>query len=330
MKTHQQLLMNQSRTEDEKIMFEFQLQQKAIINNTTDGDTLIITGVASDTNKDRYNEYVTPETLKSLCEQAKQLNLHYNHKMESVLGKITDATIKNNQLHIQAEILPEYAKGLRDKLEFGINYGLSISGLAYKNKAGALTSYDLVEISLTEEPVNASTYATVQISNQKTLKSDCLNGLCYLIDKETKNMTEQNDNEQKESVITETDLNNALNDLKGELLENLRDEFKEDMLNTIREDLPGVVKDVISEMDKEEESSDDKPEDKIEEKVEKSLKNLSDKIEERFTCFEEKHFKKLDENRDPTSHMTNTKNMREDKVSNKKTIREISEQYGGL
>ena len=308
---------------------KFTLQQKAIINNTTDDDdTLIITGVASDTNKDRYNEYVTPETLKSLCEQAKQLNLHYNHKMENVLGKITDATIKNNQLHIQAEILPEYSKGLRDKLEFGINYGLSISGLAYKNKAGALTSYDLVEISLTEEPVNASTYATVQISNQKTLESDCLNGLCYLIDKETKNMTEENDNGQEKSAITETDLNNALNDLKGELLENLRDEFKEDMLNTIREDLPGVVKDVISEMDKEE--SDEPGEDKIEEKVEKSLKNLSDKIEERFTSFEEKHFKKLDENRDPESHMTNTKNMREDKVSNKKTIREISEQYGGL
>lgn len=319
--------MNQLRMEVKKKM-KFTLQQKAIINDTDDEDTLIITGVASDTNKDRYNEYVTPETLKSLCEQAKQLNLHYNHKMESVLGKIIDATIKNNQLHIQAEILPEYAKGLRDKLEFGINYGLSISGLAYKNKAGALTSYDLVEISLTEEPVNASTYATVQISNQKTLNSDCLNGLCYLIDKETKNMTEQNDNEQKESAITETDLNNALNDLKGELLENLRDEFKEDMLNTIREDLPGVVKDVISEMDKEE--SDEPGEDKIEEKVEKSLKNLSDKIEEKFTSFEEKHFKKLDENRDPESHMTNTKNMREDKVSNKKTIREISEQYGGL
>ena len=322
-------------------MMKFKLQQKAIIKDTTDGDDdrLIITGVASDTKKDRYNEYVTPETLQSLCSQAKQLNLHYNHKREAVIGTITDASIKNNQLHIQAEILPEYAKSLRDKLEFGIHYGLSIAGFAHKNTDGALTSYDLVEISLTEEPANPSTYATVQINNQKTLKSDCINGLCYLIDKETKNMTEKNDNENESATnntnnsISEADLNNALNDLKGELLETLRDEFKEDMLTTIREDLKEeLIKDVLSEINKEDKLEDDKVEEtEIADKVEKTLKNLSTQIEERFNTFEEKHFKKLDETRDPEAHMTNTKNMKDEKrESNKKTIREISEQYGGV
>lgn len=322
-------------------MMKFKLQQKAIIKDTDndDEDRLIITGVASDTKKDRYNEYVTPETLQSLCSQAKQLNLHYNHKPEAVIGTITDATIKNNQLHIQAEILPEYAKSLRDKLEFGIHYGLSIAGFAHKNTDGALTSYDLVEISLTEEPANPSTYATVQINNQKTLKSDCINGLCYLIDKETKNMTEKNDNENESATnntnnsISEADLNNALNDLKGELLETLRDEFKEDMLNTIREDLKEeLIKDVLSEINKEDKPEDDKVEEtEIADKVEKTLKNLSTQIEERFNTFEEKHFKKLDETRDPEAHMANTKNMgNEKRESNKKTIREISEQYGGV
>lgn len=311
---------------------KFELNQKATIHNTDD-ERLIITGIASDTNKDRYDEYVTPETLKSLCEQAQTLNLHYNHKLDTVLGKITDATIKNNQLHIQAEILPEYAKGLREKLEFGIHYGLSIAGLATKSNDGSLTSYDLVEISLTEEPANPSTYATVQISDKKTIGSDCLGGLCYLINKETKNMTENNNNgdESAPKNITEDDLDNALNELKEEMLQTLRDEFKEDMLQTIREDFKDeIIKDVLSEIKTDDDEGNSSEEVKVEDKVEKSLKDLSAKIEERFTDFEEKHFKKLDETRNPETYMTNTKNMGNKRESNKKTIREISEQYGGL
>ena len=303
---------------------KFKLQQKAIMSTETDEDTLIITGVASDTSTDRYNEYVTPETLKSLCEQAKKLNLHYNHKLDEVIGTITDSTIKNNQLHIKASILPEYASKLREKLEFGINYGLSISGIAEKNnKNGALTSYDLVEISLTEEPANANTYATVQIDNQKTLKSDCLGGLCYLIEKEEKYVTENNesnDNNGNNNYITVDDLNNALNEYKTELLNTLRDEFKTEIIND-KNFKSSLIETALNEINTEKDESGTNMED--------SFKSIMDMIESRFDSFEAKHFQKLDETRKPEEHKLNFKNKVQEPSSenNKKTIREIANTY---
>lgn len=304
-------------------MYNFKLEQKAIIDTAND-EKLIITGIASDTNKDRYNEYVTQETLKSLCEQAKTLNLHYNHKPDEVIGKITDATIKNNQLHITAEILPKYASALRENLEFGIHYGLSIAGLATKKDDGGITSYDLVEISLTEEPANPSTYATVQI-NKKNLESDCLNGLCYLIDKETKNMSEET-KETQEQPVTEEDLNNALNELKTELLETVRkeekDEIVKEVLEQVQNDLKNeIIDEVLTQLDNPQE------EQKEESDVEATLKSITDNINKRFDDFEAKHFQKLDETRKPEDYKTNLE--KEAPATSKKSIREISQLYGG-
>ena len=305
---------------------KFKLQQKAIMSTETDKDTLIITGIASDTSTDRYNEYVTPETLKSLCEQANNLNLHYNHEINRVIGTITDSTIKNNQLHIKASILPEYASKLREKLEFGINYGLSISGIAEKNnKNGALTSYDLVEISLTEEPANANTYATVQIDNQKTLKSDCLGGLCYLIEKEEKYVTENNEsnnNNGNNNYVTVDDLNNALNEYKTELLNTLRDEFKTEIIND-KNFKSSLIETALNEINTEKNESGTNMED--------SFKSIMDMIESRFDSFEAKHFKMLDETRKPEEHKLNFKNKVQEPPSenNKKTIREIANTYKG-
>lgn len=299
-------------------MYNFKLEQKAIIGTAND-EKLIITGIASDTNKDRYNEYVTKETLESLCEQAKTLNLHYNHKPDAVIGKITNASIKNNQLHITAEILPKYASALRENLEFGIHYGLSIAGLANKNTDGGITSYDLVEISLTEEPANPSTYATVQINN-KNLESDCLNGLCYLINKETKNMTEKT-KETQEQPVTEEDLNNALNELKTELLETVRKEEKDEIVKEVLDKVKDeIIDEVLTQIDN------PQKEQKEESDVESTFKSLTDNINKRFDDFEAKHFQKLDETRDPIEHKTNLK---ESPVSFKKSIREISQLYGG-
>ena len=299
---------------------KFKLQQKAVMSPDTDENTLLITGVASDTSTDRYNEYVTSETLQSLCEQAKQLNLHYNHKLDAVIGTITDSTIKNNQLHIKARILPEYAPKLRENLEFGINYGLSISGIAEKNK-GALTSYDLVEISLTEEPANANTYATVQIDNQKTLTSECLGGLCYITNKEDKTLSD-NENQNNEYITVE-DLNNALNEYKTELLNTLRDEFKNDIIND-EEFKNNLVQAVLNELE-----SDSETESEEAKTNEEAIKTICNVIDEKFSNFESKHFQKLDETRQPEQHKLNFKNTVNKPAGNKKTIREIANTYNG-
>lgn len=298
------------------MLYNFKLEQKAILESTDD-ERLIITGMASDTNRDRYNEYVTEDTLISLCEQAKKLNLHYNHKLELVIGKITDANIQYNQLIITAEILPKYAKILRDNLEFGINYGLSIAGLATKNQDGGIISYDLVEISLTEEPANPSTYATVQI-NKKNLESDCLNGLCYLIDRESKNMNEENP--QEESFITEEDLNNALNELKEELLETLRKEEKDEIVKEVISQVKDeIIEEVLLQIDNPKAD---------EGEIEASIKKLSDNITQRFDSFEAKHYQLLDATRDPEAHKVNIET-KTPVTSSKKSIREISQLYGG-
>ena len=227
----------------------FTLSQKAVINDRSVDESLIITGIASTTSKDRYDEYVTQETLESLCEQAQSLNLHYNHKQDEVIGRIDKAYIVDNQLHVEAVILPEYSKGLREKLEFGINYGLSIAGLASKNKNNELVGYDLVEISLTEEPVQSETYASVKINDEKSIECDCIGGLCYTINKELnmniKDLTNDFANGEPEPVeapssdgaINGSDLNNALNELKGEILETIRQEFKDDVVDEVLTDL---------------------------------------------------------------------------------------------
>lgn len=286
---------------------KFKLNQKAKIYDEESMQDLTITGIASDTSTDRYDEYITSDTLESLCEQAKELNLHYNHEVDNVIGSITDSWIENNQLHIKAHILPDYSDKLREHLEFGINYGLSISGIAKKNQEnGALTSYDLVEISLTEEPANANTYATVQISN-KSLNTGCLGGLCYIIEKEDKKMSKE---DVSTEYITVDDLNNALNEYKEELLNTLRDELKDE-----------ILKEVFDELD-----------DFEEEPLEEESKDVSEKLikalDERFTEFEEKHYKNLDSNRDPNEHKLKfKKNLDED--SDKKSIRAIAETLGG-
>ena len=51
----------------------FNLNQKIAIDDATDDKHLVISGVAADINKDRYNNYLTPETMESLCKQAKIL-----------------------------------------------------------------------------------------------------------------------------------------------------------------------------------------------------------------------------------------------------------------
>ena len=295
----------------------FNLTQKVGIDDATDDKHLVISGVAADINKDRYNNYLTPETMESLCKQAKNTNLHLNHDENKIIGRNYDAKIENNQLIVKSKILPEYASKLKEELEFGINYAESIKGISTKNlEDGEIVDYDLLEISLTDMPVNQNTYATVQIDDQKSMNADCLGGLCYLLDKEdnkmvekesitlddVKNVTSEQIKELDDKYVSNDDLNNALN------------EYKEDMLNTLRDELKGLVSQALLDFKKMKESDNEKEEEPIqkvknpseepEQKSETEVPlNTTEQVKEVVASsmkeFEDRFFKNMDAKRNP-------------------------------
>ena len=303
---------------------KFNLNQNVAIDDATNDDTLIISGVAADINRDRYDNYLTPETIESLCEQAKNTNLHLNHDSNKIIGRNYDAEIKNNQLIVKSKILPEYSKKLREELEFGINYAESISGISTKNvDNGEIINYDLLEISLTDQPVNQNTYATVQIDDQKSIKTDCLGGVCYTIQKEAKSMAE-NETIQKEDIqnivtenlekltdgkfVTTDDLNNAFN------------EYKEDMLNTLREEFKNEIKAVVTQAiidaknnNEDKSESEEKQASESSESVQQQVpietmqpqqvkEMVESGIKEGFEQFSEQFFKRANTDRDPSNN----------------------------
>lgn len=158
------------------------LEAKSYESN--DDGTLTITGVASTTNKDYANEIVSQEVLESLAQQAPGLNLFRDHNRhyEGGIGAIVDAWVKDNSLWIKAVILAEYAKGIKERLDIGMNFGFSISGFPRKQRTPEgilITDYDLKEITLTYIPMNWDTYGTVEYKSLNLVASNCLTGACY-------------------------------------------------------------------------------------------------------------------------------------------------------
>ena len=302
----------------------FNLNQKVAIDDAANDDTLIISGVAADVNKDRYDNYLTPDTMKSLCEQAKNTNLHLNHDANKIIGRNYDAEIKNNQLIVKSKILPEYAPKLKEELEFGINYAESISGISTKNvDNGEIVNYDLLEISLTDQPVNQNTYATVQIDDQKSINTDCLGGMCYTIQKEVKSMAE-NETISKDDVknivaenineltdgkfVTNDDLNNAFNEYKEDMLNILRNEFKDEMKSMVMQ----VVNEIKqSEQNKTEEASKEPSSEqmKVPMQPEQVKEMVASGIKEGFDQFRDQFFKQANADRDPNHNKKYTREM---------------------
>ena len=152
--------------------------------NTNEDGTLTIIGVASTTNKDYANEIVSPEVLKSLAEQAVGINIYrdHNRQYEGGIGAVIDAWIEDNQLWIKGKILSEYAPGIKERLDIGMNFGFSISGFPKKQRTPEgllIVDYDLKDITLTYIPMNWDTYGTVEYKSQNLIASNCLTGACY-------------------------------------------------------------------------------------------------------------------------------------------------------
>lgn len=167
-----------------------------------DDGTLTITGVASTTNKDYANEIVSQEVLESLAKQAPGLNLFRDHNRhyEGGIGVIVDAWVQENMLWIKAVILKEFASGIKERLDIGMNFGFSISGFPRKQRTPEgilIVDYDLKEITLTYIPMNWDTYGTVEYKSLNLVASNCLTGACYHAIHDGENM------EEKENTIEE-------------------------------------------------------------------------------------------------------------------------------
>ena len=227
-----------------------------------DDGTLTIIGVASTTNKDYANEIVSPEVLNSLAKQAVGINIYRDHNRhyEGGIGAVIEAWVDDNQLWIKGKILSEYAKGIKERLDIGMNFGFSISGFPKKQRVPEgllIVDYDLKDITLTYIPMNWDTYGTVEYKSQNLIASNCLTGACYhAITNDDGETMENKDNDKIEEKIPEEpvedkDIDDAglsdtqLNQVK-DLLNEVTAELEPRIIDNLKPELETIASDVAS------------------------------------------------------------------------------------
>jgi len=228
-----------------------------------DDGTLTITGVASTTNKDYANEIVSPEVLESLAQQAVGINIYRDHNRhyDGGIGAVTKAWVKDNQLWIEGKILSEYAPGIKERLDIGMNFGFSISGFPKKQRTPEgllIVDYDLKDITLTYIPMNWDTYGTVEYKSQNLIASNCLTGACYhAITNDDGETMENKDNDKIEDKLPEEpvedkDMNDGaglsaeqLNQVK-DLLNEVTAELEPRIIDNLKPELETIASDVAS------------------------------------------------------------------------------------
>ena len=217
--------------------------------DTNDDGTLTIVGVASTTNKDYANEIVSPEVLESLARQAVGINIYrdHNRKYDGGIGSTVDAWIQDNQLWIKVIILSEFAAGIKERLDIGMNFGFSISGFPKKQRTPEgllIVDYDLKDITLTYIPVNWDTYGTVEYKSLNLIASNCLTGACYhAINNEVETM-ENKDNDKIEDKLPEEPVEDkSINDDAG--LSDAQLAQVKDMINESYNEFEGRIVEVI-------------------------------------------------------------------------------------
>ena len=216
-----------------------------------DNGTLTIIGVASTTNKDYANEIVSPEVLESLAKQAVGINIYRDHNRhyDGGIGSTVKAWVEDNQLWIEATILSEYAKGIKERLDIGMNFGFSISGFPKKQRTPEgllIVDYDLKDITLTYIPMNWDTYGTVEYKSQNLITSNCLTGACYHAINDGENM-EKKDNEQIEEEIPEEPVENK--DIDAGLSETQLNQVKDLMNELVAELEPRIIDNLRPELE---------------------------------------------------------------------------------
>lgn len=212
--------------------------------------TLTITGIASTTNEDLDGEIVSPSALSSLAKQVIGLNLHldHDHSYKGGIGAITDAQLEDSSLRITAVILPEYAEGIKERLDLGMNFGFSIGGIPVIDSLNSrvINDFILLEVSLTLLPANWDTFGTVEVT-KGLVESRCLTGAChYILKEKSDNMSRKDANnpievtdEIKQELVNI--VNEAVFNLKPQLLDELRGELGTVVQDVVTEVLPQLL-----------------------------------------------------------------------------------------
>ena len=229
-----------------------------------DDGTLTIVGVASTTNKDYANEIVSPEVLESLAKQAVGINIYRDHNRhyDGGIGAVIEAWVDDNQLWIKGKILSEYAPGIKERLDIGMNFGFSISGFPKKQRVPEgllIVDYDLKDITLTYIPMNWDTYGTVEYKSQNLIASNCLTGACYhAITNDDGETMEKKDNDKIEEEIPEEPVEDKkeINDGAGlsdaqlnqvkDLLNEVVAELEPRIIDNLKPELETIASDVAS------------------------------------------------------------------------------------
>ncbi|RAP49667.1 MAG: hypothetical protein BZ138_07390 [Methanosphaera sp. rholeuAM270] len=263
-------------------------------NNNDDVDDGIVTihGIANSGLEDRVGDIITQEALESIAQQATMCNLHLDHEgsIDGIIGTITESELVEAGVDITAKLLPEVGGRIKQMLDFGIKFGLSVKGLV-EYKAGStkeISSWDLTEISLTPLPCDGATMGTVASKN-----------MCDIIKQietenetmEEKNMTETEEQKATDETITEDAvielINTAFNEKKDEFLETIREEIKTEYEQALTE-LNNRIESLESQLDsntgndEDESGADEEGEDKsTPENTEDLDKSFDEMIEKR-------------------------------------------------
>ena len=259
-------------------------------HDLNDDGTLTITGIASTTNEDLDGEIVTQEGLKSLANQVIGLNLHldHNHKYDGGIGVIKDAELGDNTLRITAMVLPEYAEGIKQRLDLGMKFGFSIGGIPVIKGGNSriINEFLLLEVSLTLLPANWDTFGTVETKG--VVESKCLTGACHYILKNKKlseTMSEKSVNnplEVTEEVKQElvNIVNEAIYNIKPEILDEIRGEVgvivQDVVTQTLADLLPADEKEVDDEETLEEAVEDEAVDETVEEEATEKAEETSE------------------------------------------------------
>lgn len=222
-------------------------QKKYALN---DDGTLTITGVFSTTNKDLDGDIVSPQALASLQRQAVGLNLHldHDHSYDGGIGVITESHIEANQVFITAKILSEYAPGILERLNLGMNFGFSIGGIPVVNNLNPqiIDDFVLLEISLTLLPANWDTFGTVEAKG--IVKSKCLTGACHYIIKNSKNIMkkeyEDNSKQELEQMVINL-VNEAFANKEQVIIDEFRNELQPIVTEIVAEEVTPKVQEIV-------------------------------------------------------------------------------------
>lgn len=266
----------------------FTISNETQIKSIDEDGELYIQGIANTGERDLVGDVVTENALTEIAEQATQRNLHLNHDtfdLDGIIGVITEASVELEGVKIKARILKRFKDTLRELLDEGVRFGLSIAGRAHyvENSWEEIESWDLTEISLTPLPCDQGTMGTVQIS--KSL-SDFIKSINPQKNSNKKNNIGGNKMADEETITQDAVI---------ELINTAFSEKTEELLETIRKELEPELEDITKRIEALEKAAEEKPE-KPEEKPEETGEGKAEDEEEKPE--EEKPEKPEDEEED--------------------------------